>query len=95
MCASLSPTKVRIGPFAPLGPIVVANLAGAALDLVEVVAVAIGEWRKLAAELDHIAISIIPIVEQREVVDDGIDRGGYLGVTHSLYIGEQTGRDHQ
>ncbi len=51
------------------------DLAGAALHLVPLVAVALVERRELAAELDHVAVAVVPFVEQREVVDDGVDIG--------------------
>ena len=51
------------------------DLAGAALHLVGVVAVGVGKGRQRAAELDQIAVAIVPLIQQREIVDDLVDRG--------------------
>src|SRR5262249_44091162 len=50
------------------------DLAGAALNLCLRVAVLVRQWRKCAAELDHVAVAIVPLVEQREIVLYFVDR---------------------
>jgi hypothetical protein len=50
------------------------NLAGAALDLVCLDAVAFGQRVEQAAQLDHITVTIIPLVQQGKVLDDLVDR---------------------
>src|SRR5262249_16604972 len=49
------------------------HLTGAALHLVGVGARALGQRRQLAAELDHIAVAVVPVVEDGEIVDDVVD----------------------
>src|SRR5262249_34921877 len=49
------------------------HLAGAALDLVCVVPRLVRQWCQASSELDHISVAIVPVVEQREIVDDFLD----------------------
>src|SRR6266487_714146 len=49
------------------------HLTGAALNLVRLGAVKPGQRVHAAAELDDVAISVVPFVQQSEVVDDVID----------------------
>ena len=58
------------------------NLAGAALHLVRFAAVPLGERGERPAKLDHIAIAVVPLVEQGEIVDDFVDRRHGLGRGH-------------
>ena len=48
--------------------------AGAAADLVSVRAVGLGEGGQAPAELDHVAVAVLPVVEEREVGADRIER---------------------
>ena len=63
--ASLSPTKLQhraagaVRSHRGREP----DLAGAALHLVLLIAVALVERRKLAAELDHVAVTVVPLVQ--------------------------------
>src|SRR5260370_35443525 len=54
------------------------NLAGATLDLVRVRAVALGQRAQASAKLDDIAVAVVPLLEQRKILDDLVDR-------HDLY----------
>ena len=66
------------------------DLAGAALHLVSLVALVVVERNKPAAQLDHVAVAIVPGLEQRKVIDDLVHRhergrcGG--GFRHTDYI---------
>ena len=84
--ASLSPTKAehRAAGAVRLHRGREPDLAGAALHLVLFMAVALVERRKLAAELDHVAIAVVPFVQHGEVVDDGVDRQGSRGARRSV-----------
>src|SRR5215510_7321191 len=55
------------------------NLAGAALHLVRVGTVALGQRAQTAAELDDIAVAVVPLLEQRKVVDDLVERRQGVG----------------
>src|SRR5579884_3030245 len=46
------------------------NLAGATLHLVDVGACRLVQWRKFPAELDQVTIAVVPIVQEREILDD-------------------------
>ena len=99
MCASLSPTNDRTGPCAPSGCTVVASQTWLAqpCTLLRSLRSRSSSGAKLAAELDHIAVAVVPIVEHREVVDDGVDMGGGAGrrcVGHAHYIGEKRRRNY-
>src|SRR5215813_10831173 len=66
------------------------NLAGAALDLVGVLAIVRIEGIKRAAKLDHVTVPIVPLVEQGKIVDDLVDRHRHrswqsIGCYHLLY----------
>src|SRR5436190_8367305 len=50
------------------------DLAGTTLHLVGKRMLGLGERCQLAAELDHIAIAIVPLVEQGEIILDLVDR---------------------
>ena len=49
------------------------DLAGTALHLVRGSAVSLIEWRKTAPKLDHVAVTIVPLFEQRKVSHDLVD----------------------
>src|SRR6185369_14060991 len=49
------------------------DLAGAALNLVGVGALRLRQRLERAAEFDHIAVAIVPIIEEREVFGDLVD----------------------
>jgi hypothetical protein len=51
------------------------NLADATADLVGVVARVPAQRLERAAELDDVAIAILPVVEERKIGADGFDRG--------------------
>ena len=51
------------------------HLAGAALHFIGVVMRRVGERRQFAPQLDHVAIAVVPLVEQREILDDVVNRG--------------------
>src|SRR5262247_322789 len=68
------------------------DLAGAALHLVPLGAVALGQRREAATELDDVTIAVVPFVEQRKIVDNLVEgrrvgRGRGHGFGHSQYIG--------
>src|SRR5215813_6969963 len=46
------------------------DLAGTALHLVGIVAVLLVKRRKRTAELDDVAVAVVPLVQQRKVLDD-------------------------
>src|SRR6478672_13561870 len=50
------------------------HLAGAAANLVSVRAVGLGQAGQAPAELDDVAIAVLPVVEEREVGADRIER---------------------
>ena len=50
------------------------HLAGAALHLVGVAARGLRQRRQRAAKLDQIAIAVVPLVQQGEILDDLVDR---------------------
>ena len=50
------------------------HLSGAAADLVSVRAVGLGEGGEAPAELDHVAVAVLLVVEEREVGADRIER---------------------
>ena len=50
------------------------QLAGAAADLVSVRAVGLGQGGQAPAELDDVAVAVLPIVEESEVGSDRIER---------------------
>src|SRR5256885_9453027 len=50
-------------------------LAGAALHLVRLAAQFLRQRLEGAAELDNVAIAVVPLVEQGEILDDVVDRG--------------------
>src|SRR3954451_10413174 len=52
------------------------DLAGAALHFVGFLAVALVELREAAPEFDHIAVAIVPLVQQGEILDDLVDVHG-------------------
>ena len=52
------------------------DLAGAALHLVGVVAGGVGQRRQRAAELDQIAVAVVPLLQKFEILDDLVDRHG-------------------
>ena len=74
--ASLSPTNVEHRPAAAVRldrgrkP----HLAGAALHLVGVAAGRFRQRRQRAAELDQIAVAVVPLLQQSEILDDLVDR---------------------
>ena len=70
-CESLSP---RSRMHAVLEAVLDPHLADAAAHLVGVGARALGEFRQFAAEFDHIAIAVFPIVEEGEIVANGVER---------------------
>ena len=77
--ASLSPSKVRTGAPAGSGRSHRAcepDLAGAAAHLVGLRAQRVGQRRQRAPELDHIAVAVLPVVEEGEVRADGVERRG-------------------
>src|SRR5215813_9730205 len=49
------------------------DLAGASLDLVGVGTLRLGQRRERPPEFDHVAVAIVPIVEERKVVRDLVD----------------------
>ena len=51
------------------------DLAGAAAHLVGLGVRRLGERRQVASELDHIAVAIVPLVEQLEILNDVVDIG--------------------
>jgi len=51
------------------------DLADATADLVGVVARALAQRLERAAELDDVAIAVLPVVEEGEIGADGFDRG--------------------
>ena len=51
------------------------DLAGAASHLVGLGVRAFGQRRQRAAELDDIAIAVVPLIEQREILNDVVDGG--------------------
>ena len=55
------------------------DLARAAAHLIGVRSQSFGEGRQLAAELDQIAVAVLPVVEQGKVGADGFDRHGDAG----------------
>jgi len=55
------------------------DLARAALDLIRFGAVALGEGSQAAPELDDIAVAVVPLLEQRKVVDDLVERRQGIG----------------
>jgi hypothetical protein len=55
------------------------HLAGTALHLVRFASLGLRQRRKAAAELDHIPVAIVPIVQQGEILDDLVDRHGSGG----------------
>src|SRR6185437_2296126 len=46
------------------------HLAGAALHLVGFDVRVFRHWRERAAKLDHVAVTVVPLIEQREIVDN-------------------------
>ena len=50
------------------------HLAGAAADLVSVRAVGLGQGGQAPAELDDVAVAVLPVVEESEVGADRIER---------------------
>ncbi len=63
------------------------HLAGAAPHLVGVVAGGFRQRRQRAAKLDQIAVAVVPLLQQLEILNDLVDRRLF----HALYIG-WTGR---
>ncbi len=69
------------------------DLARAALHLVRFGTVALGQRAQAAAELDDIAVAVVPLLEQRKVVDDLVERRHVSGEAavmvsrHTGYIG--------
>jgi hypothetical protein len=55
------------------------NLAGAALDLVRFGTLPLRERAQAAAEFDDIAVTVVPLLEQRKVVEDLVERCERLG----------------
>src|SRR6516164_1437459 len=56
------------------------HLAGAATDLVLVRAVGLGKWGQAPAEFDHVAVAVLPVIEEREVGADRFER-------HAIAVG--------
>ena len=77
MCASLSPSKRSIGPAPPSGDNMAhqPDLAGAAAHLVGLIVGGLRQRRQRAPELDDIAVAVVPLVEQFEILDDLVDCG--------------------
>src|SRR6478672_13756398 len=72
------------------------DLAGAALHLVAVIAVALVDRGEAAAELDNVAVAIVPLVEQGEIFDDLVDIHGFghactTRFRHDVYIVSECG----
>src|SRR3974390_1196557 len=50
------------------------DLAGTTGDLVGIRAVALAQRGKAPAELDHVAIAVVPLFQQGKILDDLVDR---------------------
>ena len=76
MCASLSPTNDERRSAAPFGFTRVPSHTWLAQPCTLFVSVrsSSGSGVERAAELDHIAIAVVPLVEQGEILDDVVDR---------------------
>src|SRR5215203_4226515 len=59
------------------------HLAGAAPHLVGFVARGLRQWRQGAAKLDQIAVAVVPLLQEIEILNDLVDRRLF----HALYIG--------
>ena len=58
------------------------NLASAALDLVGIDVGTVRQWCQCAAKLDDIAIAVVPLIEQRKILNDLVNRShdaSYIG----------------
>src|SRR5262245_59907730 len=77
MWASLSPWRGEGGRLARRAGAGLArqpNLAGAAAHLVGIRTQVVGQWRQRSAELDHVAVAVLPDIEEGKIRTDGIDR---------------------
>src|SRR6476619_2855045 len=80
--ASLSPLKMRRGP---VGRDVdlsrEPDLTGAAANSVRLRSRRFRQWRQGAAELDHVAIAVLPVIQELEVREDVLERHGSSSAT--------------
>ena len=93
MCASLSPIECQhraaraIRTHVGVEP----DLARASLHLVGVAVRRRRKRRQFPPQFDQIAVAVVPVVEDREIVDDFVDVGHRAGVPRRPYI-ERRGR---
>jgi hypothetical protein len=65
------------------------NLAGTALNLVLGVLMLVGQVRQFLAQLDHVTIAILPIIEKGKVVHHFVERGHHtIHLIACRHIGE-------
>src|ERR1700733_11593958 len=90
--ASLSPSKVRMGLSAPLRLTVVSSQTWLAqpCTLLASLCAAADSGGTLPPQLEQIAVTVVPIVEDREIVGNVVDIGEAL--CHALYIGRRAWR---
>lgn len=77
------PKECQFGVVTIASPRMQPHLADTTRNLVCIVAGILGIGSKIAAEFYHVAVSLLPVVQEREVVSDCIDRG------HRPHIGGQ------
>jgi len=65
------------------------DLAGAALHLVGGGMLGVRHRIKRAAELDDIPVAVVPVVQQRKIIPDFVDRHRVPRSMSALYIGSQ------
>ena len=75
ICASLSPANVSTGPSAPSGRTLVSSQTWLAqpCTLLASLCARLGKRWQFPSEFDQVAIAIVPIVKDREIVDDFFD----------------------
>ena len=89
MWASLSPRKLSTRPAGRVLATVTSHtwLAQPRTLLASVRSLSVSGAR-LAAEVDHVAVAVVPLVEQREVLDDLLDRRLVAGRQHGCCLVE-------
>ena len=93
--ASLSPSKFSTGPAAPFGLTEVASHTWLAqpCTLLASLRACFRQRRQRAAKLDQIAVAVVPLLQQIEILDDLVDRHGSsapASVSMPRYIGWAT-----
>src|SRR6476646_1609983 len=82
--ASLSPLKLRRGAAPGDGALDLSrepDLTGAAANFVRLRSRSFRQWRQGAAELDHVAIAVLPVIQEPEVREDVLERHGSSSAT--------------